>query len=111
MEDDNFTHPLLKIGIYTGTVIVLTLFTIFGGCSMHSNTFDGERLKGQAEIQRAKTEASVAESNTRLEEIKAIERLINSGTNPIAARCAVKGWTGSDRNACLLAGSKINARN
>ncbi len=103
--EDNFTHPLLKTGIYTVTAIILTLFTIFGGCSMHSNTFDGERLKGVAEIQRAKTEASIAESNAKLEEIKAIERLINSGTNPIAARCAVKGAVGtSEREACLLVG-------
>lgn len=109
MEDD-LTHPLLKTGIYTGAAVVLTLFTIFASCTMHSNTFDGERLKGEAEIQRAKTEASIAESNAQLEEIKAIERLINSGTNPVAARCAVKGGgTSTDgRKTCLLIGVRVN---
>ena len=109
MEDDNLTHPLLKTGIYTVTTVVVTLFLVFGGCTMHSNTFDAERLKGKAEIERAKTEASVAQSNAKLEEIKAIERLINSGTNPIAARCAVKGATGqSEREACLVVGVNVN---
>jgi len=74
---------------------------------MHSNTFDGERLRGEAEIERAQTEAAVAESNARLEEIKAIERLVNNGINPIAARCAVKGWSNYEKETCLLAGATV----
>lgn len=102
-DDDDLTHPLLKVGIYIGTTIILTLFLIFGGCTMHSNTFDGERLKGKAEIERAITEREVAASQARLEEIKAIERLVNSGVGTVAARCAIKGWSPNDRNTCLLA--------
>ena len=105
--EDDLTHPLLKTGIYTVTSIIVTLFLVFGGCTMHSNTFDAERLKGQAEIERAKTESSVAASKARMEEIKAIERLVAAGTHPIAARCAIKGYTERERETCLFAGADV----
>ena len=107
MNEDDLTHPLLKTGIYTVTAIIVTLFLVFGGCTMHSNTFDGERLRGKAEIERAKTEASVAKSKAQLEEVKAIERLVNSGINPVVARCAVKGWSNYEKETCLLAGATV----
>jgi hypothetical protein len=107
MEDDNL-NPMLKPIMYTCATVFVTIMLVFGGCTMHSNTFDAERLKGQAEIERSKTEASIARSNAQLEEIQAIERLVTSGVNPIAARCAVMGWTNSEKETCLLAGADVN---
>ncbi len=98
-------NPTIKFIVMIAASVIVALFTVMGGCSMHSNTFDGERLRGQAEIERTKTERSVAESNAEKEEILAIERLVYQGVNPIAARCAVKGneLANFGENICVLA--------
>lgn len=121
-EDPNedLTHPLLKTGIYSGASMFCILLLTFGSCTMHSNTYDGVRLAGEAEIERTLTERAIAESTAHKEqklaeteanreETLAIERLIGSGVNPVAARCAVKGWSTHDREACVLAGTRVNA--
>jgi hypothetical protein len=108
METENHT-PLLKPALYTAATVICIIIMTFAGCSMHSNTYDGERLKGEAEIQRAVTERAKAEAEARKEETLAIERLVGTGINPVAARCAVKGWSSQDREACVLAGARENA--
>ena len=107
MNEYDLTHPLLKTGIYVGGSIILTLFLVFGGCTMHSNTFDGERLRGEAEIERTITEREIAASKARQEDVATIERLVLNGTHPVAARCAVMGWNATGRETCLLAGADV----
>ena len=108
-------NPHIKFIIKLVAGVIVSLFLIMSGCAMHSNTYDGERLQGDADVQRAITEArvaeveaqsriSIAESAAKKEETLAIERLIGKGVNPIAARCAVKGWSDSSRDTtCLVA--------
>ena len=107
----------VKFIIKTVAIVIVALFTIMGGCSMHSNAYDGERLLGDAEVQKAKTEARMAEvqadenikvaaSKAKTEQTLAIERLIGTGVNPIAARCAVMGWEVNARTpdtTCMVA--------
>ncbi len=68
-------------------VVILT----FGGCSMHSNMFDDDRLLAEAALATAKGEATVKKAEAELEQIKAIERLVAAGIDPAGARCAIKG--------------------
>ena len=107
----------VKFIIKTVAIVIVALFTIMGGCAMHSNAYDGERLQGDAEVQKAITQARIAEvqaeekvliaqSDAKTEQTLAIERLIGTGVNPIAARCAVMGWEVNSRTpdtTCMVA--------
>ena len=116
-DGEDLTHPLLKPAIHMGAAIFCTIVLTFGGCTMHSNMYDAERLAGEAEIERTLTERAIAQASAtkeqtladteaKREETLAIERLIGSGVNPVAARCAVKGWSTQDREACVLSGTR-----
>jgi len=94
-------------------IFFLVLVSIIAGCSMHSNTFDEARAAGRAELERAELETIIANHSAELEtitanhsadveSIKAIERLVGSGTEPVAARCAILGWKTGD-TVCLMA--------
>lgn len=92
---------LVKLGMYIASGTLLSLFILFAGCTMHSNTFDADRAKGEAVKIRARAELEKAESRIEELRLEALERLINKGINPVAARCAVKGWEkNSDRETC-----------
>jgi len=70
---------------------------------MHSNTFDEERRRADAEYELSRAEHTRASNEVELEKVKAIERLISKGTDPIAARCAVKGWDSRDTTCSRIA--------
>jgi len=53
--EKNELNPTIKFIVMVAASVIVALFAVMGGCSMHSNTFDGERLRGQAEIERTKT--------------------------------------------------------
>ena len=77
---------------------------------MHSNSYDPDRLREQAAIKQAEVDLQRAEVERKEKELKAIERLVSMGINPIAARCGVYGWK-SDRNreqdtACIIAAGR-----
>ncbi len=93
----------VKFIIWAASAVILTFFLIVGSCSMHSNTFDAERRHADAEYEIARAEHTRASKEVALEEVKAIERLVNKGTDPIAARCAVKGWDSRDTTCARIA--------
>ncbi len=113
--EKNELNPTIKFIVIAVSSTLLTMILIMGGCTAHSNTYDAERIQSETELQRVKMEASkaeaeanqairIAESNTKKETILAIERLIEGGTNPIAARCAISGWSTKSRDTtCELA--------
>ena len=93
-----------------GTCIV-TLFLTVGSCTMHSNSIDPARLKEEATIKEAEAKLSAQRLLLEKEQLKTLERLINQGINPIAARCAVEGW---DKNrpdvVCVSAVNSPNTK-
>ncbi len=107
LNDDLEALPELnrtvKFVMYVVSAVILTFFLIVGSCSMHSNTFDAERKRAAAEYELARAEHTRANKEVQLEEVKTIERLINKGADPIAARCAVKGWDSRDTTCARIA--------
>ncbi|KKK71783.1 hypothetical protein LCGC14_2910480 [marine sediment metagenome] len=107
LNDDLEALPELnrtvKFIAYVLSGVLLTFFLIVGSCSMHSNTFDAERRHADAAYELARAEHTRASNEVDLEKVKTIERLIKNGTDPIAARCAVKGWDSRDTTCSRLA--------
>ena len=67
-----------------GVLAILTLFGMLVGCTMHSNTYDAERLTAETELVKARNQ-------TEIEQYAAIERLIKAGVDPLEARCSILG--------------------
>ena len=86
------SDQIAKIAIYCATTFLVVLFLSFVGCSMHSNSLDGERNKTEAIKIEAQAKLEEAQSQTELKKIESIKELINKGVNPLAARCAVEGY-------------------
>jgi len=105
------TERLLNKGIWVTAGTILLIMLMMTTCTMHSNTYDGERIREEAaaqknEIELAKQKAIVrqAEIQADKERLEIIERLIKSGINPVAARCGINGWTVvHDDPTCLVA--------
>ena len=76
--------------------IFAVLSTSIAGCTMYSNSVEAEQIKANTEHQRIINEADIGVN-------EAILQLINKGINPIAARCAIKGFQSTD-----LCGTVIN---
>jgi len=92
---------LIKLGMYIASGTLLGLFLLFSTCTMHGHVYEEDRAKGEAVKIRARAELEKAESRIEELRLEALERLITKGINPVAARCAVKGWEkNSDRETC-----------
>ena len=83
-EDAKFTK-LLTYCITGGLIVVVLSLTT---CRMHSNSYEAEV---EAEVTK-QIQAKMASEQQRL---AALKDLIDSGVNAVAARCAIKGWSGS----------------
>jgi len=93
-----------------GSCFVAFVVTI-GSCTAHSNSIDPDRLKEEAVIKEAEVKLSAQRLILEKEQLMTLERLINQGINPIAARCAVEGW---DKNkpdvVCVSAVNSPNTK-
>lgn len=94
--------------------IVLTI----GSCTMHSNTFDGEReraeaeqMKVQHENRKVQAEEAEVKAVAQSKKTEAIKDLIEKGYNPVGVRCAIEGWSSqADREACERIGLSLGGR-
>jgi hypothetical protein len=85
-------------GVLTAVVVVI------GGCTVHSHQYDEARMRATAEQRLADAEYVRAQSADEIAQTEAIERLINQGVDPIAARCAIVG-SRTDDPKCIAAGA------
>ncbi len=108
-EFSNEQKLLNKLMFVCGGVLVI-IFLGMTTCTMHSNGYDSERIKEGAVALQAKYAMQTATSAHRLEKIKAIERMIKNGANPVAAACAIHGWDNDDI-ACIVAAGRIPKKN
>lgn len=68
-------------------VIVLFILSVTS-CTMHSNTYDAERLAEEAKIEQIEADKAKLRSEVEKQRITAMEKLIAEGKNPVAVRCA-----------------------
>ena len=80
---------LMRFAIKWVAIILVSFFVVTGSCSMHSNSYDADRINAEAKLVEA-------QSAIKKEQHAAIERLIGSGVDPLKARCAVLGTTNKD---------------
>lgn len=92
LEDEKYLNKdatnlqLAKLLVWVVLGVTLIFFTSTAGCVMYLNSVDAEQT-------RADTEQIKEESKIEKMKVDAISELINKGTNPIAARCAINGYT------------------
>ena len=101
-SEDKFNRMLFR----TIAITIISIVTIVGGCTAHSNSYDADRLSEKAKIVIEQTKASVAESEAAQAKIETMERMVKDGANPIAVRCMMNGWI--DNSTCLVVGLKSN---
>ena len=73
--------------IIAGTLLLIV--AAMTSCTMHSNTYDAERLVEEVKIQQAENERTKMIEETKQKKTEAIEKLIREGNNPIAVKCAI----------------------
>lgn len=90
------------------TCIALAIaFTVFvsaiAAYNIHSTAYESETLAAEVELVRAQ-----AELETKQNEL--IQNLIDDGVNPIAARCAIIGWSRTEQaTLCAFFGKDDNS--
>lgn len=68
----------------------------------HANVYMSRNLAAKAELVRAHAEVETKRSD-------AIQYLIDGSVNPIAARCAIIGWSGPEETTiCALFTKEVN---
>lgn len=78
--------------IVNAFAIVLSVLVLsIAGCEIKSMPYDEKESERKHALRVKEADRDMA-ANT------AIENLIKGGTNPVAARCAVKGWNNSQEN-------------
>jgi hypothetical protein len=116
VQPDDWKRIVNK-GMWLAFATIITIMLMMTTCTMHSNTYDPARLREEAAIKQAETELATRELEAKKlgiqnegEKTKAIERLVRSGVNPVAARCAIMGksWKGNEDIACIIAASGGN---
>ena len=83
-EEDDIRVRIVKLIVWGFVGIILILFSASSGCVMYTSQFEAANKAASTEYLRARNEVEKAEN-------EAIITLIEKGTNPIAARCAIKG--------------------
>jgi hypothetical protein len=110
LEQDSEESRTIKFvaRVVAGTVIAV--IAIVGGCSMHGHVYEADNIRAEAAVQAEKTKAAAAEYEADKAKTDAIASMVNSGVNPIAAKCAVNGWMSND-DTCMAIGLAIGKGN
>jgi len=90
-DDDEV--KMIRLAMYAVATVVIIFFLTVGGCTMHGHAYEAEV---EAEVTK-QIEAKAIADQMR---IKALKDLIDSGVNPIAAHCAIEGWSNADAGRC-----------
>ena len=93
---------------YAVAICFIALVLTIGSCTAHSNSYDPKRLKEEAAVKEQEVKIQHERLMFEKERSAAIERLVDKGVNPIAARCAIEGW---DKKATdVVCVSAVNAK-
>ena len=98
-SEERSVRFVTKVVAITLTVIILSMV----GCRMHSNAYEADVLAQEALVKAEEAKMNADTANVKLEEIKATERMIENGANPVAIRCMQVGWKSND-GTCMAVG-------
>ena len=104
ITEPNMEERLISLAIKAAAIAITLIILSVVGCSMHSNAYEPDVKSAEAKIKIE--EAKMAESKyaASIEEVKAMERMIQNGANPIAVRCMKEGWSRDTSGTCLAIG-------
>jgi glycine cleavage system protein P-like pyridoxal-binding family len=89
-------------------VTLLLIVAAMTSCTMHSNSYDAERLIEEAKVQQAENERTKMIEETKRRRIVATEALIKAGKNPVAVRCSLNpNLSRSEQENCHVLGLTI----
>ena len=100
-EESNL--KIARIAGWTLFGMVAVFFGSISGCVMYSETFEAEQTRAKVGVIQAQTQIA-------REQNEAIIKLIEKGTNPIAARCAILGAEGDSICAIFIDDTKEELR-
>ena len=87
-KEDAIMVRAVRMVVWGVVGVVLIFFSATSGCVMYKSQFTAANTAANTEYLRAQNEVEVAQN-------EAIIKLIEKGTNPIAARCAIIGKEGN----------------
>ena len=87
METNEFTLGRWAVWCATGTIGLF--FLLVTTCTMHSNAYEPDVIKAQAEEVRAAAVLEKERLSIVKERLAAVERLVDKGIHPVVARCSV----------------------
>lgn len=95
----------VKCTKFTCIALAVAFAVLVGGIvvyNIHANVYMSRNLAAKAELVRAQAEVETKRSD-------AIQYLIDGSINPIAARCAIIGWSGPEETTiCALFTKEVN---
>jgi len=100
---------LFKLAIYAVATCVIVFFLTVAGCTMHGNAYEPDVAREEAAQNLATAEVAKIKAQAESSKIAAIKALIESGANPVAARCGIMGWDSKDAGSeaiCNAAAAK-----
>lgn len=104
MTDTN-EHDV-KISKHVTLGLVTALFILISGlagCQINKQSHESAVIDAETELVRARTELELKQNETILE-------LIDASINPVAARCAIVGWSGPEQTSlCAFFGKDDNS--
>ncbi len=99
--DENESNVRIAKTVVIGIVCVLFVgITGVTSCSMYGDQMEAVNKKASTEYLKVEMDQQKAQNAS-------IQTLVEKGTNPVAARCAIIGWeTERDAIVCTAAGAK-----
>lgn len=102
MTKEELEASTIKYGIKMVAITIMVVVVSMASCSMMPDFIDADT----ATVETAKTDGQVKISGQKhteeMAKIAAIKKLIKEQkVEPVAARCAVEGWTDKDSKVCM----------
>mgnify|MGYP000742822313 CR=1 FL=1 len=83
-------------------IVVTILFLSVTTCTVHMNSYNPDEARAEAATAAVGIQVSQQKHTEEMARLKMVEELIATHkVDPIAARCAVEGWTLTTKEVCL----------
>jgi len=92
---DQEEAKIIKMAIYAATGFLVLVILSMTTCTMHSNAYEADVVREETGQVIAQTEVSKLKLKQAEMETMAIKALVDRGVHPLAARCAISGYSSS----------------
>lgn len=96
MTQEVTEERIFRLAIYAIASCFVILVLTIGGCTMHSNAYEPDVAREEAGQKLAELEIKKIAVEAEAAKIAVLKGLIESGINPVSARCGVMGWDTKD---------------